>query len=255
MLALVLLASVSVTIPVAGVISNATTAYSTTIRLTNRTATQQIVRADWIGRDGIGSRENAITIDLAANETRLLHSTFDLGGFPPHLGAVTFRADGAIDASAVITAIRLADLARLTQDVPGVPGAELRGAGESLVFYPVLVPGFLPPTASRPRANYGIVNDAAEPNTFVVESRFPVHGNITSNPREETVTVAAHAMVQRTLLTFGSPVDDSGVVVTIRRLGDSTSLWTGYVSSIDGATGDAMMVPPLPRGGRIPSIE
>ena len=255
MLALVLLASVSATIPVAGTIANSTTAYSTSIRLTNRTAARQLVRADWIARDGLGSRENAATIDLAANETRLILSTFELGGFPPHLGAAKFTADGTIDASAVIVATRVADLARLTQDVPGVPGAEMRSGAESLVFYPVLVPGFLPPTASRPRANYGIVNDADEPNTFVVESRFPVHGNVTSNPREETVTVPAHAMVQRTLLTFGSPVDDAGVIVTIRRLGNSGGLWTGYVSSIDGATGDALMVPPLPRGGRIPSIE
>jgi hypothetical protein len=254
MLAPLILAA-TVMIPVAGTVSNGTTAYQTTIRLTNRTSAPLAVRADWTARDGIGSRTNALTLDLAANETRLLHSTFDIAGFPPHLGAVKFTADGTFEAEATIGATRLADFARLTQEVDGVPGAEMRGAGESLVFYPVLVPSFLPPNASRPRANYGIVNDADEPNTFVVESKFPVHGNVTANPREETVTVPARAMVQRPLLTFGSPVDDAGVVVTIRRLGTSGGTWTAYVSNIDGATGDALMVPPLPRGGRIPSIE
>ena len=58
-------------------------------------------------------------------------------------------------------------------------------------------------------------------------------------------------MVQRTLLTNGSPVDDDGVVVTIRRLGVSAGVWTAYVSTLDGATGDATIVPALPRGGRL----
>ena len=67
----------------------------------------------------------------------------------------------------------------------------------------------------------------------------------------ETVTVPPHAMVQRPLLTNGSPVDDEGAIVTIRRLGTSAGVWTAYVSTIDGATGDAVTVPALPRGGRL----
>ncbi len=236
MLAPLLLAA-TVTIPVAGVISNATTAYHTTIRLTNRTSAAQTVRASWIARDGAGSRENALALDLAANETRIIQSTFDVAGFPPHLGAVRFTADGAIEASAMINAVRLADLARLTQDVPGVPGTEMRGSGESLVFYPVIVPGFMPP------------------NAFFVEFKFPERAGIPPNPREETVTVAARGMVQRPLLISGSPIDATQAIVTIRRLSSSSGTWTAYVSNIDGATGDAMMVPPLPREGRIPSIE
>ena len=120
-----------------------------------------------------------------------------------------------------------------------------------MVFWPVLVPAFLPADAPRPRANYGIVNDADDANTFVVESRFPVHGSVQSSPRVETVTVPPHAMVQRAVLSNGSPVDDDGVIVTIRRLGTSSGVWTAYVSTIDGSTGDAVMVPPLPRGGRL----
>jgi hypothetical protein len=130
----------------------------------------------------------------------------------------------------------------------------MRGSGDAsgeMVFYPVLIPAFLPPAAPRPRANYGIVNDAGEPNAFVVEARFPVHNGIAANPRQETVTVPARGMVQRPLLTFGSPVDDTGVIVTIRRLGASAGLWTAYVSTIDGGTGDALLVPPLPRNGRM----
>lgn len=248
-------------IPVAGTIGNGTTAYTSTIRLTNRTGVRQLVRADWIARDGAGSRENAFLIDLAANETRLILSIFPIAGFPPSLGAVkfiavnedgTFDAGASIEASAVINATRLADFAQLTQAVPGVSRADMRGEDSAgMVFYPVLVPSFLPPGVPRPRANYGIVNDASEPNAFVVEARFPVHNGVAANPREESVTVPAHGMVQRPLLTFGSPVDDSGVIVTIRRLGTSEGLWTAYVSSIDGATGDAVLVPPLPRNGRL----
>ena len=52
----------------------------------------------------------------------------------------------------------------------------------------------------------------------------------------ETVTVPPHAMVQRTVLSNGSPVDDDGVIVTIRRLGVSSGVWTAYVSTIDGST-------------------
>jgi hypothetical protein len=258
---LLLLAATAVTavyIPVAGTISNASTAYSTSFRINNRLGVRQLVRADWIARDGAGSRENAFRIDLAANETRLILSTFPIAGFPPTLGAVKFVAiedDGSFDATAsleanaVINATRIADLAQLTQVVPGVSGDDMRGgnASDELVFYPVLVPSFLPPGVPRARANYGIVNDAGEPGTFVVQARFAGPGT----PREETVSVPAHGMVQRPLLTFGSPVDDSGVIVTIRRLGASEGLWTAYVSSIDGTTGDAMLVPPLPRNGRL----
>src|SRR6267378_29233 len=98
---------VAVTIPVAGVIRNSTTAYSTTLRLTNRTGARQRVRADWIARDGAGSRENAFLIDLAADETRLILSIFPIAGFPPSLGAVKFVAvkeDGTLDAEASIEA-------------------------------------------------------------------------------------------------------------------------------------------------------
>ena len=252
---------VAVYIPVAGTIGNGTTAYTTTIRLTNRTDARQLVRADWIARDGRGSQENAFLIDLTANETRLILSVFPIAGFPPSLGAVKFVAvnedgsfdtDASIEVSAVINATRLADFAQLTEAVPGVPLADMRGAdAPGMIFYPVLVPAFLPPGVPRPRANYGIVNDASEPNTFVVEARFPVHNSVAANPREETVTVPAHGMVQRPLLTFGSPVDDAGVIVTIRRLGTSEGLWTAYVSSIDSATGDALLIPPLPRNGRL----
>lgn len=242
----------------AGTISNASTAYTTSFRLNNRLGVRQLVRADWIARDGAGSRENAFRIDLAPNETRLILSIFPIAGFPPTLGAVkfvaieddgSFDADASIEASAVIYATRLADSAQLTETVAGVPGDDMRGgtAADDLVFYPVLVPSFLPPGVPRARANYGIVNDSGEPSTFVVQARFAGPGT----PREETVTVAAHGMVQRPLLTFGSPVDDSGVIVTIRRLGTPVGLWTAYVSSIDGTTGDAMLVPPLPRNGRL----
>jgi len=256
--ALLLLLATSVYIPVAGTISNATTAYTASFRLTNRLDARQLVRADWIAREGVGSRENAFLIDLQPNETRLINSIFPIAGFPPSLGAVKFVAvedDGAVDAgasieaSAVINATRLNDFSSLTQSVPGVPGTDMRGgnAADEMLFYPVLVPSFLPPGVPRARANYGIVNDAGEPNTFVVQARFPGPGT----PREETVTVPAHGMVQRPLLTSGSPVDDSGVIVTIRRLGASGGLWTAYVSSISGAGGDAILVPPLPRNGRL----
>jgi hypothetical protein len=249
-------------IPVAGTISNASTAYTTTMRLTNRLGLRQLVRTDWIARDGIGSRENTFLVDLAPNETRLILSTFPIAGFPPVLGAVKFIAveeDGSadatasIEASAVINATRLADLALLTEVVPGVQLEEMRGgsASDEMVFYPVLVPSFLPPNVPRPRANYGIVNDSGTANTFVVQARFVEHAGVPANPREETVTVAAHGMVQRPLLTNGSPIDDTGVIVTIRRLGTPAGVWTAYVSSIDGATGDAMLVPPLPRNGRL----
>lgn len=252
----------AVYIPVAGTISNGSTAYSTSFRLNNRLGVRQLVRADWLARDGAGSRENAFRVDLAPNETRLILSTFPIAGFPPTLGAVKFVAieddgsfdsDASIEASAVINATRIADSAGLTEAVPGIPGDDMRGgsAADQMVFYPVLVPSFLPPGVPRARANYGIVNDAGEPNTFVVEARFVVHNGVPANPREETVTVAPHGMVQRPLLTFGSPVDDTGVIVTIRRLGTSPGLWTAYVSSIDGTTGDAMLVPPLPRNGRL----
>jgi hypothetical protein len=252
----------AVYIPVAGTISNGSTAYTTSFRLTNRLGVRQLVRADWIARDGAGSRENAFRIDLAPNETRLIFSTFPIAGFPPTLGAVKFVAvedDGSFDAtasmeaSAVINATRLADFAGLTEAVPGVPVADMRGGDGSgeMVFYPVMIPSFLPPGVPKARANYGIVNDAGVANTFVVEARFVVHNGVAANPREETVIVAAHGMVQRPLLTFGSPVDDTGVIVTIRRLGTSDGLWTAYVSSIDGTTGDAMLVPPLPRNGRL----
>jgi hypothetical protein len=261
MLALLLASAtvVSSYIPVAGTIRNSTTAYSTTIRITNRLDRQQSVRADWIARDGIGSREGAQSLTLAPNETSLQFSVFPFAGFPPSLGSIKFVAvngdgspdpDASIEASAVISATRLSDQAQLTQIVPGVAGADMRGT-EPLIFYPVLVPAFLPEGAPRPRANYGIVNDADEANTFVVEARFPVHNNVVANPREETVTVPPHALVQRPLLTFGSPVDDTGVIVTIRRLGTSAGVWTAYVSSIDASAGDAVMVPPLPRGGRL----
>jgi hypothetical protein len=258
--ALLLLAATSVTavyIPVAGTIGNGSTAYSTSFRLDNRLGVRQLVRADWIARDGAGSREDAFRIELAPNETRLIRSIFPIAGFPPTLGSVKFVAiedDGSFDstasieASAVINATRLADSAQLTEAVPGVPADDMRGgsAADEMVFYPVLVPSFLPPGVPRARANYGIVNDAGEPGTFVIEARFAGPGT----PREETVVVPARGMVQRPLLTFGSPVDDSGVIVTIRRLGGS-GLWTAYVSSIDGTTGDAMLVPPLPRNGRL----
>ena len=255
---LLLVAASMVYIPVAGTISNSSTAYTTSFRLTNRHGLPQRVRVDWIARDGAGSRENAFLVDLAPNETRLILSTFPIAGFPPVLGAVKFVAvedDGSLDASAsieasaVINATRLADSAQLTEAVPGVLVDDMRGgsASDELVFYPVLVPSFLPPGVPRARANYGIVNDSGTANTFVVEARFAGPGN----PREETVTVAAHGMVQRPLLTFGSPIDDTGVIVTIRRLGTPDGLWTAYVSSIDGTTGDAMLVPPLPRNGRL----
>lgn len=248
-------------IPVAGTLTNSTTAFSTSFRITNRAAHHQLVRADWIARDGLGSHDNALTLDLGPNETRMIASVFPFAGFPPSLGSVKLtgvKDDGAVDpdasieASAIIAATRIADGAQLTQVVPGVPSADTRGAdAEGMVFWPVLVPAFLPQNAPRPRANYGIVNDANEANVFTVESRFPVHGSVQSNPRTETVTVPAHGMVQRSLLTNGSPVDDEGAIVTIRRLGNSTGVWTAYVSTIDGATGDAVTVPALPRGGRL----
>jgi hypothetical protein len=248
-------------IPVAGTLTSSTIAYSTSFRITNRATRRQLVRADWIARDGIGSHDGAQILDLDANETRLIASVFPFAGFPPSLGAVKFvgvtgdgspDAGASIDAGAVISATRLSDGAQLTEVVPGVASADMRGADpDNLVFYPALVPGFLPAGAPRPRANYGIVNDADEANTFVVEARFPVHGSVQANPREETVVVPPHGMVQRLLLTFGSPVDDAGVIVTIRRLGSSGGVWTAYVSTIDGSTGDAVMVPALPRNGRL----
>ena len=122
---------------------------------------------------------------------------------------------------------------------------------EPITFWPVLVPAFLPPNAPRPHANYGIVNDANEANTFVVQARFPARGSVTPILHEEVVVVPAHAMVQRPLVGFASPVDDDGAIVTIRRLSASAGVWTAYVSSIDGSTGDAVMVPVLPRGGRL----
>jgi hypothetical protein len=257
----ILLAAAGVLIPVAGTIRNSTTAYSTTFRITNRLDRHQFVRADWIASNGIGSADRAQLLDLGANETRMIFSVFPFAGFPPSLGSVRFvgvKSDGApdpdasFDASATISAVRLADGATLTQVVPGVPAAEMRGGDpDTMVFWPVLVPAFLPPNAPRPRANYGIVNDANEANTFVVESRFPPHNLVVANPREETVVVPAHAMVQRPLLTNGSPVDDEGAIVTIRRTSTSEGVWTAYVSTIDGATGDAVMVPPLPRGGKL----
>jgi hypothetical protein len=248
-------------IPVAGTIVNSTTAYSTAFRITNRAAHRQLVRADWIARDGLGSHDGAQLLDLGANETRMIASVFPFAGFPPSLGAVKFTGvkddgavdpDASVDASAVIAATRLGDGAQLTQVVPGVAGADMRGSdAEGMVFWPVLVPAFLPANAPRPRANYGIVNDASDANVFAVESRFPVHGSVQANPRTETVTVPPHAMVQRPLLTNGSPVDDEGAIVTIRRLGTSVGVWTAYVSTIDGATGDAVTVPALPRGGKL----
>jgi hypothetical protein len=246
-------------IPVAGTIVNSTTAFSTSFRIVNRADRRQLVRADWIARDGDGSREGTQFLDFGAKETRIIASVFPFAGFPPSLGAVKFVAvkdDGALDpeasieASAVISATRLSDSAQLTEVVPGVLRADMHGS-EPIVFYPVLVPAFLPQGAPRPRANYGIVNDAGDANTFIVEARFPVHGTVQANPREETVTVPPHAMVQRPLLTFGSPVDDAGVIVTIRRLGSSEGVWTAYVSTIDSSTGDAVMVPALPRDGRL----
>jgi hypothetical protein len=234
MLTLALFLAATVYVPVAGSIVNSTTSYSSDFRLINRADHPQRVRADWIARDGDGSRESTLLLDLGANETRVIASVFPFAGFPPSLGAVKFVAvtsDGApdpgasIEASSVIHAVRLSDNARLTEAVPGVPQSDMR-ASDSIVFWPVLVPAFLPANAPRPRANYGIVNDADDANTFVVEARFPVHNSVLANPREETVVVPPHAMVQRQLLTFGSPVDDDGVIVTIRRLGTSAGVWT-----------------------------
>ena len=259
MLALALLLATTAYIPVAGTLVTSTTSYSSSFRITNRADHPQRVRADWIARDGAGSAESTQLLDLGANETRMIASVFPFAGFPPSLGAVKFvgvKQDGSLDpdasieASSVISVSRLADSAKMTQVVPGVLLSDMRGS-DPMVFWPVLVPAFLPPNAPRPRANYGIVNDASEANAFVIEARFPVHGIVTANPREETVVVPPHAMVQRQLLTNGSPVDDDGVIVTIRRTSTSSGLWTAYVSTIDGSTGDAVTVPALPRGGRL----
>src|SRR5438876_3940523 len=59
-------------IPVAGTIVNSTTAYSTSFRITNRTAHRQLVRADWIARDGLGSHDGAQLLDLGPSETRMI---------------------------------------------------------------------------------------------------------------------------------------------------------------------------------------
>ena len=259
MLALALFLANVVYIPVAGTIVNSTTSYSSNFRLINRVDHPQRVRADWIARDGAGSRENTELFDLGANETRMIASVFPFAGFPPSLGAVKFVAvkeDGttdphaSIEASSVINALRLSDGARLTEVVPGVPQTDAR-TSEEIVFWPVLVPAFLPPNAPRPRANYGIVNDADEANTFRVQARFPARGSVAPILLDENVTVPPHAMVQRQLLMSASPADDDGAIVTIRRFGSSAGVWTAYVSSIDGSTGDAVMVPALPRGGQL----
>lgn len=261
MLTTILAATVAVYIPVAGTIASSTSAYSTSFRITNLTSHRQLIRSDWLANNARGSQANVLQIDLGPNETRMIASVFPFAGFPPSLGAVKLIAvteNGSPDesasfaASAMIDVTRLTDGARLTEAVPGVLAADMRGSEpEGLIFWPALVPAFLPEGAPRPRANYGIVNDANEPNTFVVETRYPVHGIVLANPREETVVVPPHAMVQRTLLANGSPVDDEGAIVTIRRVSASSGVWTAYVSNVDSSTGDAFMVPALPRGGKL----
>ena len=261
MLTNLITAAVAAYIPVAGTIANSTIAYSTSFRITNLTSHHQLVRADWLASNGRGSQANALQIDLAPNEVRMIASVFPFAGFPPSLGAVKLVAvtengatddSASIEASALISGTRLTDSARLTQDVPGILGPDMRGSEpEGLIFWPALVPAFLPEGAPRPRSNYGIVNDANEPNTFVIQTRFPVHGIVLANPREETVVVPPHAMVQRQLLANGSPVDDEGAIVTIRRVSASSGVWTAYVSNVDSSTGDAVMVPALPRSGKL----
>jgi hypothetical protein len=237
-------------IPAMGAVTSPTVNYFTQFRVTNHLAREQKVRVDWIGQDGVGSRDGALTMTLGPNVTQVTTGIAVIVGTGSALGSARFVAiddtgnadpDASISGEAVVIGLRRADDARLTETVAGIPLESMRSDDSDprgMIFYPV-------PLRSM-RANYGIVNDSASPDVYEVEA------NAIASPLtwRETVLVPAHAMVQRTLgADLGSDADS--VIVTVRKLGQTSGTWTAYISSIDRITSDAVMVSPLPANGRL----
>ena len=237
-------------IPAMGAITSSAVNYFTQFRVTNHLAKTQKVRVDWIGRDGIGSRDGALVMTLGPNVTQLTTGIAGIAGTSPTLGSARFVAiddngnldsEASISGEAVIIGLRRADNARLTETVAGIPVESMRagdGDPRGMIFYPV-------PLATM-RANYGIVNDSESPDVYEVEA------NAISSPLSwrETVLVPARAMVQRPL-SADLGTDADSVIVTVRKLGQAAGIWTAYISSIDRITSDAVLVPALPLDGRL----
>jgi hypothetical protein len=249
-------------IPVAGELSGVVN-YSTEIHIDNRRAAAQRLRVGWLGQDGAGSRETALTLELGPHESRTIFAAalLDHGAGLGSAKIVATDDSGAPDASAIIETSAVISAARsdgsvVTQEVASVPFRDARGgldgnADRVMTFYPVPMRGMLPAVVSR--NNYGIVNDADDAGVFTVEIRFP---NFPQLVYEESVTVPPRAMLQRSLRSdFSSPVDDSRGIVTIRREGGAAGRWLAYVSSINVRSGDARLIRPLPPFGRHEDID
>ena len=237
-------------IPAMGSVTSATVNYYTQFRVINHRDKTQKVRVDWIGHDGIGSQDGVLVMILGANVTQL---TTGVAGIAPEsaaLGSARFVAiddngnpdpGGSISGEAVIIGLRRADGARLTETVAGIPLESMRvdnSDPRGMIFYPV--------SLGSMRANYGIVNDSD------LEDVYEIDANAIASPTtwRETVLVPAHAMVQRAL-TADLGADTDSVIVTVRKLGQTSGTWTAYISSIDRITSDAVLVPALPINGRL----
>jgi hypothetical protein len=241
-------------IPVMGQATSDAVNYITQLRVTNHLARKQFVRVDWIARDGAGSKEGALVMQLGPTVTQLMTGIANIAGPGYSFGAARFVAvnedgtldpDASISGEALLIGLRRSDGARLTQSIRGIPLTEMRADdldGEGIVFYPV--------PRQTMRANYGIVNDAEVPNVFEIEARSLFLHDGGSTTWRETVLVPANAMVQRSL-DPNLPADDDSLIVTIRRLGQGGGTWTAYVSSIDRITSDGVLVSPLPKNGHL----
>lgn len=235
-------------IPAMGSVTSSTVNYFTQYRVTNHLNRTQKVRVDWISQNGDASHDGALTMILGPNVTQVTTGIAGIAGTSASLGSARFVAiddSGNTDASAsisgeaVIIGLRRADNARLTETVDGIPLESMRSDDSDprgMIFYPLPLQGM--------RANYGIVNDSESQDVYEIEA------NAIASPLtwRETILVPAHAMVQRPL---SADLNDDAVIVTIKKLGQTSGTWTSYISSIDRITSDAVLVPALPANGRL----
>ena len=233
------------TLPVLGHLALPSVTYTSEISITNNRGVDQLVRVDWLGRDGAGSRENAAMRTIPAKMT-----TFDRGGLIFEIlginnygmGAVRFVAvdakgnvdpDADLDATAYIVAYRPGGSSS-RQEIEAVPSSDYHADRQTL--YAIRDDEFT-------RTNIGLVNlDKTQTRHFTIDAY----------PATERMEVDVPPMSMRQLpLAVGE--HRSGVSflsVTPDALALSSGGWVTYASSVDSTTGDAWTARRVPLGYR-----
>lgn len=244
-----------------GEVESAGSSYSTSIRISNRQAIPQLVRVDWLGPNGDGSKIGVLTIELGPNATKFIGAISHLSG-RGGIGTAQFTAvlengeadrEADFEVEATVFSARKSDRARLSQVVRGLSFDELRGEslGDPLgmIFYPVMIDAVS-------RANFGLVNGSLEPETFVIEVRHFLLGMDEERApvlAARTVTVPAFSTIQAAVPEPDAEgfIEGATWLVNIHRVTNHGGYWNAYVSNVDRQSLDAVHVLPLSARGRL----